>query len=144
MIDKLSNFFKKFFTKQNQKLFVRTMIVSLVLFIILSVCFFFSLMEIPLGFLLGVVASFGGYLLRYIYKKNDQDNSKGIVFGATMSFLLSILIIVYYLFFILLALFLYHSGIAAFNYVTVLIGLAMIDIVYYLTKYFFQNEGGKA
>lgn len=144
MIDKLSNFFKEFFTKQNQKLFVRTMIVSLVLFIILSVCFFFSLMEIPLGFLLGVVASFGGYLLRYIYKKNDQDNSKGIVFGATMSFLLSILIIVYYLFFILLALFLYHSGIAAFNYVTVLIGLAMIDIVYYLTKYFFQNEGGKA
>ncbi len=120
------------------------MIVSLVLFIILSVCFFFSLMEIPLGFLLGVVASFGGYLLRYIYKKNDQDNSKGIVFGATMSFLLSILIIVYYLFFILLALFLYHSGIAAFNYVTVLIGLAMIDIVHYLTKYFFQNEGGKA
>lgn len=144
MIDKLSNFFKEFFTKQNQKLFVRTMIVSLVLFIILSVCFFFSLMEIPLGFLLGVVASFGGYLLRYIYKKNDQDNSKGIVFGATMSFLLSILIIVYYLFFILLALFLYHSGIAAFNYVTVLIGLAMIDIVHYLTKYFFQNEGGKA
>lgn len=144
MIDKLSNFFKEFFTKQNQKLFVRTMIVSLVLFIILSVCFFFSLMEIPLGFLLGVVASFGGYLLRYIYKKNDQDNSKGIVFGATMSFLLSILIIVYYLFFILLALFLYHSGIAAFNYVTVLIGLAMIDIVYYLIKYFFQNEGGKA
>ena len=144
MIDKLSNFFKEFFTKQNQKLFVRTMIVSLVLFIILSVCFFFSLMEIPLGFLVGVVASFGGYLLRYIYKKNDQDNSKGIVFGATMSFLLSILIIVYYLFFILLALFLYHSGIAAFNYVTVLIGLAMIDIVYYLTKYFFQNEGGKA
>lgn len=144
MIDKLSNFFKEFFTKQNQKLFFRTMIVSLVLFIILSVCFFFSLMEIPLGFLLGVVASFGGYLLRYIYKKNDQDNSKGIVFGATMSFLLSILIIVYYLFFILLALFLYHSGIAAFNYVTVLIGLAMIDIVYYLTKYFFQNEGGKA
>ena len=144
MIDKLSNFFKEFFTKQNQKLFVRTMIVSLVLFIILSVCFFFSLMEIPLGFLLGIVASFGGYLLRYIYKKNDQDNSKGIVFGATMSFLLSILIIVYYLFFILLALFLYHSGIAAFNYVTVLIGLAMIDIVYYLTKYFFQNEGGKA
>lgn len=144
MIDKLSNFFKEFFTKQNQKLFVRTMIVSLVLFIILSVCFFFSLMEIPLGFLLGVVASFGGYLLRYIYKKNDQDNSKGIVFGATMSFLLSILIIVYYLFFILLALFLYHFGIAAFNYVTVLIGLAMIDIVYYLTKYFFQNEGGKA
>ena len=144
MIDKLSNFFKEFFTKQNQKLFVRTMIVSLVLFIILSVCFFFSLMEIPLGFLLGVVASFGGYLLRYIYMKNDQDNSKGIVFGATMSFLLSILIIVYYLFFILLALFLYHSGIAAFNYVTVLIGLAMIDIVYYLTKYFFQNEGGKA
>ena len=144
MIDKLSNFFKEFFTKQNQKLFVRTMVVSLVLFIILSVCFFFSLMEIPLGFLLGVVASFGGYLLRYIYKKNDQDNSKGIVFGATMSFLLSILIIVYYLFFILLALFLYHSGIAAFNYVTVLIGLAMIDIVYYLTKYFFQNEGGKA
>ena len=144
MIDKLSNFFKEFFTKQNQKLFVRTMIVSLVLFIILSVCFFFSLMEIPLGFLLGVVASFGGYLLRYIYKKNDQDNSKGIVFGATMSFLLSILIIVYYLFFILLALFLYHSGIAAFNYVTVLIGLALIDIVYYLTKYFFQNEGGKA
>ena len=134
MIDKLSNFFKEFFTKQNQKLFVRTMIVSLVLFIILSVCFFFSLMEIPLGFLLGVVASFGGYLLRYIYKKNDQDNSKGIVFGATMSFLLSILIIVYYLFFILLALFLYHSGIAAFNYATVLIGLAMIDIVYYLTK----------
>ena len=144
MIDKLSNFFKEFFTKQNQKLFVRTMIVSLVLFIVLSVCFFFSLMEIPLGFLLGVVASFGGYLLRYIYKKNDQDNSKGIIFGTTMSFLLSILIIVYYLFFILLALFLYHSGIAAFNYVTVLIGLAMIDIVYYLTKYFFQNEGGKA
>ena len=144
MIDKLSNFFKEFFTKQNQKLFFRTMIVSLVLFVVLSVFFFFSLMEIPLGFLLGVVASFGGYLLRYIYKKNDQDNSKGIVFGATMSFLLSILIIVYYLFFILLALFLYHSGIAAFNYVTVLIGLAMIDIVYYLTKYFFQNEGGKA
>lgn len=120
------------------------MIVSLVLFVVLSVFFFFSLMEIPLGFLLGVVASFGGYLLRYIYKKNDQDNSKSIVFGTTMSFLFGILIIFYYLFFILLALFLYHSGIAAFNYVTVLVGLAMIDIVKYFTKYFFQNEGGKS
>lgn len=144
MIDKLSNFFKDFFTRQNQRLFFRTMIVSLVLFVVLSVFFFFSLMEIPLGFLLGVVASFGGYLLRYIYKKNDQDNSKSIVFGTTMSFLFGILIIFYYLFFILLALFLYHSGIAAFNYVTVLVGLAMIDIVKYFTKYFFQNEGGKS
>lgn len=144
MIDKLSNFFKEFFTKQTQILFFRTMIVSLVLFVILSVFFFFSLMGIPLGFLLGVVASFGGYLLRYIYKKNDRDNSKSIIIETAASFLLGILVVIYYLFFIVLALFLYHSGITAFNYVTVLIGLAMIDIVRYLTKYFFQNEGGKA
>lgn len=126
--------FEIIFKDHREFIYLRNgLISSLVIFLILIVCFFFSLEGLPIGILVGTIIGCSDYFLRRFQRKIRDDNrakTRLIVYD----FLLSISRILLYVLPLLFLGIFYHQGYQIFSLYFALLGIFLIQI----NRYFYD------